>query len=439
MKTLLMLSLSLSLAGTMSGTELPAASTSGKDYYVSQNTGRGRVGTKEQPAKDLAAIAAFLEPGDRVHIAVGSYTSKTDRGTDIIQLPVSIYGGYDDYFNSRDPWGSCRTVLTGTNDYNRSETTERLAILSDKKYRDWEGTVVVDGVIIDNGPRNRYASDKRILLLRKASALAGEAATPGMPALRIRVGAKTKVEVRNCVVINSGTSQGAIDVQVGREGKAVIENNLIVNNTGEGIYCKTNHHGETGMPEFVVRNNTILFNWTNDAIASVGGSSLMVDAYCAVVAENNVFGFGDAGGVNNIKLCKRLTLKNNLFFGHKTFDYREFRSDLPLEEMEDYAENLRPESVGNYSKVVKLDLNAEWAKLYFNRQKISRAEVDAASTVTNSGENQLRSILGLPLQGSSVDMDADIWLHQMNLDDAVKLGLDQYEGAGCQNPGRVTR
>ncbi|MEL6589484.1 MAG: hypothetical protein AAFQ68_05360, partial [Bacteroidota bacterium] len=43
--------------------------TQGKDYYVSASQGRGRLGTKAQPAKDLAAIISLLEAGDRVHIA----------------------------------------------------------------------------------------------------------------------------------------------------------------------------------------------------------------------------------------------------------------------------------------------------------------------------------------------------------------------------------
>ena len=309
-----------------------------------------------------------------------------------------------------------------------------MAILTDKKFRNWEGTVIVDGIIVDNGPRNRYKTDKRLLLLRKASPTAGESASPGGPGIRVRVGALTNVKVLNCVVINCASSQGAIDVQVGREGTGVIENNLIVNNTGEGIYCKSLYHSETGMPSFKVQHNTILFNWTNDAIASSGGSSIMMDAYCKVEAQNNVFAFGDAGGVNNIKKCKDLTISNNLFFAHSKFDYREFRSDMPLEEVEDYAEFLNPNSSGNISKVVELPVNQNWANHYFARQKISREAVDAAVTVTNSGENQLRSILGLPLQGSTVALDANIWLHQMQVEDAVKLGINKYEGVGCSQP-----
>ena len=411
---------------------LPRDNENGKDYYVSASRGKGRKGTIDQPAKDLAAIAGFLEAGDRVHIAQGIYTSKTDRGTDIINVPISVYGGYSDDFQSRDPWGTHRSVLTGTNDYATSETTERLAILTDKKFRNWEGTIVVDGIIVDNGPRNRYKTEKRQLLLRKASATAGAAATPGHAGIKVRVGAKTNVEVVNCVVINTASSQGSIEVQLGTNGKGFINNNLLVNNTGEGIYCKTNSHAAKDMAEFKVTNNTILFNWTADAIASYGGSSLMMDAYCIVTAENNVFGFADQGGVNNIKKCKDLRLNNNLFFGHGMFDYREFRSDMPLAELEDYAEFLNPNSEGNFSKEVNLPTDESWANLYFGRTKITRAAVDAEVKVSNSDANQLRSILGLPVRGGDVSMDAEVWLHQMDLDAAIKLGLQSYEGVGCQ-------
>lgn len=427
-------SIILALAIGMSVSHLSAQNETGKDYYVSQEMGKGRLGSKEQPAKDLAAISGFLKPGDRVHIAAGEYISKTGRGTDIIEVPVSIIGGYSNDFNTRDPWGQYQTVLTGTNDYTTAETTERLAIFTDKKFRNWQGTIIIDGLIIDNGPRNRYKSDKRQSLLRNASPSAGEGPTPARPGIKVRVGAQTNVEVRNCVLINCGSSQGVLEVQLGRDGKGVIENNLIVNNTGEGIYCQTNFHGEPGMPEFSVRNNTILFSWTYDGVATRGGSSLMMDTYTKVVAENNIFGFGDMGGVNNVKKCKSLQLNNNLFFGHTLFDYREFRSDFPLAELEDYAEFLDPHSSGNLAKTVQLPVNEAWAKLYFGRQKISRAEIDASVTVSNSDANALRSILGLPVRGNDVSKDVDIWLHQMDLADGLKLGIKQYEGKGCVKP-----
>ncbi len=100
--------------------------------------------------------------------------------------------------------------------------------------------------------------------------------------------------------------------------------------------------------------------------------------------------------------------------------------------MEDYANYITRESSGNYSQEIKLDINKIWAEKYFGRIEISRAEVDAAAKVSNSGSNQLRAMFGLPLQAGAVSIDAEIWLHRMSLDDAIKLGMTTYgKGSGC--------
>ena len=199
--------------------------------------------------------------------------------------------------------------------------------------------------------------------------------------------------------------------------------------------CKSNHHGTSGLPTYTVRNNTILFTWKYDAIASFGGNSLMFDNALNLTAEHNVFGFSDLGGVNNIKQCKTVTLKNNLFVGHKKYDYQEYSTGLKLDELEDYANYLTRESGGNYSQEIKLDVNKPWAEKYFGRKEISRAEVDAAAKVSNSGANQLRGMFGLPLQASGVSTDAEVWLHRMALEDAIRLGQKPYgKGQGCSKP-----
>jgi hypothetical protein len=234
--------------------------------------------------------------------------------------------------------------------------------------------------------------------------------------------------------MNTAPTQGAIDVQLGKDGKAFINNNLIVNNTGEGIMAKTNWHGNTeaNYATYLIENNTILFNWKHDAIASYGGNSLMMDTSVNLTANNNIFGFGDFGGVNNIKLCKNLVLNNNNFFGHKKYDFYD-TSGMNVVDMIDYADYLS-DGDGNVSKAIQLPLNKDWAALYAARKDISRAEVDASSTVSNSAENQIRGILGLNKMGSSVSLDASIWLHQMQVADAVKIGMKQYDGRGCQKP-----
>ena len=130
----------------------------GKDYYIS-TTGNGREATKQQPAKELGVIIPQLQAGDRIHIAAGKYLGATERGSDVMDVPVSIIGGYSPDFSTRDPWGKYRTVLTGTNEYMK-ESTERIGILTDKKYKDWAGEITLDGLVIDNGPRNRFQAKK---------------------------------------------------------------------------------------------------------------------------------------------------------------------------------------------------------------------------------------------------------------------------------------
>ena len=404
-------------------------SPTGKEYFVS-TSGRGKIASMEKPAKDLAVIIRKLKDGDIVHIAGGIYKSKLDRGSDVIGVSVSIIGGYSPDFSTRDPWGKYKTILTGTNDYSKGLTTSRLRINGNSN-----APVLIDGLIIDNGPRNRYKSEKHQLILRKANAVKGENPTPETPGIKILMkGVGTRVTVKNCIIMNTAPTQGALDIQLGKDGKAFIKNNLIVNNTGEGIMAKSNWHGNTPInyATYIIENNTILFNWKHDAVASYGGNSLMMDQSVNLTANNNIFGFGDFGGVYNIKKCENLVLNNNNFIGHRSYDFFD-EAGMKVSEMEDYADFIK-ESNGNVSELIQLQMNSDWASLYAARKEISRAAIDASSKVSNSTENQIRGILGLNKMGTSVSTDASIWLHQLRVNDAIKLGLHQYNNRGCQKP-----
>lgn len=418
-------------------TEATAASaaTEGTDYYVCAATGKGKTASKEQPAKDISALSMQLKPGDRVHIAEGVYTSKMDQSTDVFEIPISIIGGYSPDFSRRDPWGAHKTVFSGSCDINKAATTERIGILTDKGFKDWKGEILVDGIIVDNGARNYYSDADETFIRRKANPETGKNPTPNTPGIKIRAGSGTSVVIKNCVVTNVASSQGAIDVQVGKNGKALIANCLVVNNTGEGIMCKTLHQGAEGIPAFTVSNCTVLFPWKYDAVASWGGNCLKFDGNLTITANNNVFGFGDYGGVDNIKQCKKVTLQNNLFVGHKLYDYREYNTNMSLGDLEDYANFITPQSGKNFSETIQLSLEKTWAERYFNRKEISRAEVDASAKVSNSGANQLRAMFGLPLQAGSVGKDADIWLHRIQIEQVIACGLKPYaHGSGCSKP-----
>ncbi len=412
--------------------------TKGRAWYVSKTTGSGQLGTKEKPAKDLGNIIHRLKPNDIIYIAEGVYMSKGKRGSDEINVPVQIYGGYDTSFTTRDPWGEHKTIFTGVNEYMKL-TTPRLYIRTDQ-LRDANGRkmqgglIIVDGIIVDNGPRNRYHQNKDLAIRRQASPKSGQNPSPESGGIVI-VGSKfTNIGVQNCVVMNTAPTEGAISIRVFQGGKGVIQNNFCINNTGYGIQARTGYMGSdaTLIPKFHIKNNTVLFTWKHDAVASYGGDGLALDKNLNALVENNVFGFGHMGGIYS--KGANLTLNNNLFTGNSKYDFKEINSKMRVADILDESEQLNPESDGNESLLIKIPVAERWAKIYANRKELSRADVDAAVSVSNSGANQLRSMLGLNLQGSSVKMDADIFLPKITIEEALPAGKLPWNGKGCQMP-----
>src|SRR5690606_11305565 len=73
----------------------PNFANQGREWFVSAANGSGQLGTKERPAKDLGNIIHHLKPNDIIRIAGGIYMSRGASGSDEINVPVSIIGGYD--------------------------------------------------------------------------------------------------------------------------------------------------------------------------------------------------------------------------------------------------------------------------------------------------------------------------------------------------------
>ena len=411
----------------------------GRTWYISKTTGSGQLGTKERPAKDMGNIIHHLKPNDIIYIAEGVYMSKGKRGADEINVPVKIYGGYDSTFTTRDPWGAHKTIFTGTNEYMKL-TTPRIYIRTDQQ-RESNGqksqgaTIIVDGIIIDNGPRNRYHQDKNLAIRRQASPKSGQNPSPESGGIVI-VGSKyTNIAVQNCVVMNTAPTEGAISIRVFQGGKGIIQNNFCINNTGYGIQARTGYMGSDPgkIPAFLIKNNTILFTWKHDAVASYGGSALALDQNLTASIENNVFGFAHMGGIYN--KGAEIVLNNNLFTGNSKYDYKEINAAMSVADILDESEKVDTNSLANESLLIKIPVAERWAKIYANRIELSRAAVDAAAQVTNSGANQLRSMLGLNVRGNDVKMDAEIFLPLITVEEALPAGLMPWNTKGCIAPG----
>lgn len=410
----------------------------GREWYISKSKGSGQLGTKAKPAKDLGNIIHHLKPNDIIYIAGGIYMSKGKRGADEINVPVKIYGGYNASFTLRDPWGAHKTIFTGTNEYKKL-TDPRLYIRTDQQ-REKNGQlsqgseIVVDGIIIDNGPRNRYHQDKNLAIRRKASAKSGKNPSPESGGVVI-VGSKyTNITVQNCIIMNTAPTEGALSVRVFKGGQGLIQNNFCINNTGYGIHARTGYAGGdiNELPKFIIKQNTSLFNWKHDAIASYGGNALALDRNLKATLENNVFAFGHMGGVYN--KGAEIKMMNNLFTGNSKYDYKEINDMMSVDDILDEATKIDPNSDGNETALIQISVAKRWAEIYGNRIEINRATVDAAVSANTSGANQLRSMLGMSLRGNSVKMDAEIFLPLITLEEALPAGILPWNGKGCFAP-----
>ncbi len=428
--------------GRINGLSFGLPSTaSARDWYVSSSRGKGKKGTKEKPAKDLGNIIKKLSPGDIIHIAAGTYLGKGKNGADWITVPVRIIGGYDDTFAKRDPWGAHQTIFSGQNGSKNYRPMARLHIdLS--KYRGKETPPIeVDGIIIDQAAQNRYKTAKKLKIVRKANPKTGETPTPDRGALIVsvskinRAGASWNITVQNNVIINCAASQGCLTVRGHKNTVAKIKNNLLVNNTGTGIYATSAFRGKDGHPRFDIGDNTVLFTWKYDAyVQSYSGNSLKVDDDTLVVAYKNVFAFADRIGVMKSGQ-EPLTLMGNIILGNVGTDYYEANGDqkIALADLEDEAEWLGDKTAGNGNPKIDVKVSQAFKQKYAGRTLIDRnaAEADIKAEKTNA--NALRSILGLNTQAKGIDADSAIWLPMIELKDALQAGV-KYKGIGASKP-----
>lgn len=420
---------------------------SARDWYISIANGKGKSGTKEKPSKELANIISKLEPGDKIHIAEGVYLGKGDNGTHVINVPVEIYGGYSNDFSTRDPWGKHKTIFSGDNKTKNYQMTPALIIdLMKVKERDgYPGKVVVDGLILDHGARNHYKSDKNHKIIRLANPKTGANPTPESGALVISASKngmfdKTTwdIKVENNIVMNSAPTMGAMSISGYKKSKVEIRNNLIINNTGTGLYVGSKFAGskydENG-PNFLIENNTILFTWKHDPIAqSFSGNVMDFDASVRATVRNNVFAFADRHIIYNPR-STTLLLQNNIMTASVDTEYLEFNTKIILDDIEDEPDFIHEDSEGNEAKEVKVPINKDWLKLYGSRVLIDRNKAEADIKASATRANQLRSMLGLNLQAADQDFgEGDVWLPRLSVEEAIKAGTNQYHGVGCKLP-----
>jgi hypothetical protein len=403
-----------------------------RDWYVAPH-GKGKKGTVEKPSKDLGNIIKKLEPGDVIHIAEGVYTGRGDNGSNKIEMPVSIIGGYDKTFKKRDPWGAHRTIFGGTNT-GKNYTSNPSLFMDLMKYSGPNKPIVVDGLIIDMGARNRYKTPAQDKLLPKAKPATGENPSPSTGGLIVRVsksekfdrGPRWDITVQNNVVINCYGNQACLGVSGYKGSKIKVRNNVVAQHSGHGIYIGSKFAGNDDFPKFDVENNTVVFSWDSGFSQ---GFNIGFDRSTSALVKNNVFAFSDIYSIWNGYKSKGITLVDNVVTGAKDGDFLEFGTVMQIDEIEDEAEYLGDDTEGNISDKVVFPVSATFAKKYGSRVVVDREKLEANVKATNSGANDLRSMLGLPVQAGSVEWPKiDVYLNRLSVDDALKIAEAAHKG-----------
>lgn len=421
-----------------------------QDYYVSANRGSGRKGTKDSPVKNIGNLLKKLEAGDTIHIANGIYQGKSNAGFVGLEIPVKIIGGYDDTFTKRDPWGAHKTILSGDNksknwsnavrlgfSLKKFNREKRMEFLRAKEIKVHE--ILVDGIIVDNAGRNRYASEKQVLIVRKANPGTGENPTPDRAGIFIEAPIHGKVTIQNCIIMNCAPTEGALTVFGNQGSKAVIRNNLVINNTGVGIFASTGWHPRDGqeIAQFSVEHNTVLYTEKYDAYGTINGHAFKLDSDTHIDARQNVFAFSDQNGVMSATRSKykQLTLAQNLVYGNLGADLLEFDTAIDVDCWEDDSEELSDNSEGNVSDAIEVPISKTWADRYMSRAIIDLNAAEADKKPRGTQINEVRQMSRLPRQAADLTLDSNVWLPRLSIEDAVKAGTNSYKGKhGCNKP-----
>ena len=428
---------------------LPATSALAADSYrdmctkfVHGASGKGKDASLEKPAKDLGNIISRLEAGDVICIAEGEYFGRGKRGVDDINIPVSVIGGFNAGFTARDPWGAHKTIFTGVHNSKNFETQTRLSIdstktatrLAEARGEPTKHTIIVDGLIFDNGPRNYYKDDKQARIIRKGTP--AHTPTPESGALSISTGVNATVFVRNNIATNFAPTEGVFSLFGGKGAKVTVENNVAINNTGAGFRLGTSFTGDD-IPTYDFKNNISVFNEKHSPFGTFGGSGIMLESSTKVEITGSVFAYNDNYGVDNTKRSKGLVFNENMIAKNAKADFVEFDIEMAYDDIEDEAD-LVDEASDNIDKAPAFKVSEQWGAYYTSRNIIDRNAAEADVKVVDSWANDVRGLFGWNLQGTDLDVDSAVWLPRLSLEDAMAAALYYENTAGVKTPAAET-
>lgn len=428
------------------------------DIYVSIDTGKNKnAGTKDAPLKNLWKALEKADTGDTIHLAGGLYPGKaTLKGSFRMEKPVSIIGGYAPDFATRDPLKH-RTLFQAQNGtYVRGNCLGVLHLEFDKTPNAPKGfKMTLDGLVFDEGQANSYHAtkgkpdgfDTGMWLEGPAKNLADKQVSPNRYMIYSATASRAEgdIAIRNCAFVNGGNIAVNLNWY---KGEVEIENCVFCNNRmiGASVACSKAvpmdgpskpRAGWKPEVKLEFKNNTVLFTWSRLNDLADMGFGVRGNTGVAAEIEDNVIGLNVLTGFDNTKgvpATKKTKLDGNVFFLNRESDVQMTASPsvvkVRVDEFEDLEGTDGIESIEDNEDLkdpaaFKGRLNAQYLNAFLTMKYSESTKLDEGKC------NGLRSVLGLPLQGT-IKTQCDMFANRYPLDDALKL-FGALKGKGAQD------
>ncbi|MBN1426277.1 right-handed parallel beta-helix repeat-containing protein [Candidatus Fermentibacteria bacterium] len=391
------------------------------DIYVKASDDMGS-GAKEAPYGALWRALERAVRGDVIHVAQGTYHSKGGSGAFVVKVPnLTLAGGYNGDFSVRNPF-KYFTILERAEDYRGDWTGLPEGLIAGHQHEDHSG-MVVDGFVLNSKSRNSYLADGSKILPKDS--WKGELFHAN----------NANIKILNCILLNP-YGDGIYAAWQGADNE--ISNCFVLNTFYAAIETRSAQPGGV----VSIKNNTILFGWSQPGKG--GSMGVFVGRQGKTILENNIIGFlqtegGEAGyAVSNTFGNDETVMKNNMFFQCQGgyYKYMDMNTQNLLmwkpDELEDLNENpmdyMLDEAEGNMEADPKLLPD----KVYFDR--FGAFVASEPGKLNMDFLNQWRASVGLPLQAAQGTARQN-WGMAYPLEAVIPNLVSKLPGKGVQLDG----
>ena len=412
------------------------------DIYVSLETGKNKnPGTKEEPLKNLWKALENSKDGDTIHLAEGNYPGKMKQGWFKIETAVSIIGGYKSDFSERDPLKYKTLFQPKNEDNDKKGNGGGIFHIGFPPKAPENVNMVFDGLIFDDGFASSFHQEKGkpegfetgMWLEGPAKNINDKFPSANRALIYSETAGRATgtITIKNCAFVN-GSNMG-INLNWFK-GKVVMTNNVFCNNRliGVNVLCSNAQPAV----EWEFANNTILFTWSRLNDLADMGFGIRNNTGVTANIHDNIIGLNVLTGFDNTKgdaKKKKTNLDNNIFFLNRESDVQmtvspsiaKVRVDL-FEDLEgtDGIESIEGNEDLKDPKVFEGRINAKYLNSFLTMKYSESTKLDEGKC------NAIRSVLGLPLQGT-IKTTCDMFFNRYPLDDALKL-FGAMPGKGAQ-------